>query len=443
MNDHDWESLIGRHLDGVASPEDVAELSRQIESDPDTRLLYLKLARVHATLSAAESDEPSVTTEAESRVLELLERHDSTDRGRQRFRRLATVSIAVVVLVTTAYSLRPRDEPQIVRITGLSGSLSWTGGGGRVVGDLGVGTELAGGTVEGRSPNSWIELEFLDGSTVMLSGTNSMLTFSDHGQKKLQLKEGTFSADVNPQPQGRPMIVQTRTAMLEVLGTQFNVDASLYSTTLNVSEGMVRVNRLSDDKQVIVASGYRAVVVPDHEISLTLIPDSVSQWKSQLHLGESAHRLGRWSPGMDQKGAELGTVPYFIKESGKTIYAVGFGVSCGDRKPVVLQTDSKLRIRGRIESSHRVWFGITVRQANGDFAGKFETIRPAREFQDGQDFEFVLELGDLRLDPSLRHMQSKLPSDPFGLTLESTWCHSLYDSVGLAIFEIELISPRE
>ena len=72
MNDHDWESLIGRHLDGVASPEDVAELSRQIESDPDTRLLYLKLARVHATLSAAESDEPSVTTEAESRVLELL-----------------------------------------------------------------------------------------------------------------------------------------------------------------------------------------------------------------------------------------------------------------------------------------------------------------------------------------------------------------------------------
>ena len=125
MNDHDWESLIGRHLDGVASPDDVAELSRQIETDPDTRLLYLKLARVHATLSAAEFDEP---TEAESRILELLERHDSADRGRPRFHRLATVSIAVVVLVTAAYFLRPRDEPQIVRITGLSGSLSWTGG---------------------------------------------------------------------------------------------------------------------------------------------------------------------------------------------------------------------------------------------------------------------------------------------------------------------------
>ena len=277
----------------------------------------------------------------------------------------------------------------------------------------------------------------------MLSGTNFMLTFSDHGQKKLQLKEGTFSADVNSQPQGRPMIVQTRTASVEVLGTQFSVDADLYSTTLNVSEGSVRVNRLSDDKKVIVASGYRAVVVPDHDISLTPIPDSVYQWKSQMHLGESAQRqrLGRWSPGTDQKGAELGTVPYFIKESGKTIYTVGFGVSCGDRKPVVLQTDSKLRIRGRIESSHRVFFGITVRQANGDFAGKFQTIRPARKFQDGQDFEFVLEVGDLRLDPLLRHMQSKLPGDPFGLTVESIWCHSLYDSVGLAIFEVELISP--
>ncbi len=440
MNDHDWESLIGRHLDGVASPDDVAELSRQIETDPDTRLLYLKLARVHATLSAAEFDEP---TEAESRILELLERHDSANRGRPRFHRLAAVSIAVVVLVTAAYFLRPHDEPQIVRITGLSGSLSWTGDGGRVVEDLGVGSELAGGTVEGRSPNSWIELAFLDGSTVMLSGAKSMLTFSDHGQKKLQLKEGTFSADVISQPQGRPMIVQTRTASLEVLGTQFNVDADLYSTTLNVSEGSVRVNRLSDEKKVIVVSGYRAVVVPGHNISLTPIPDSVFQWKSQLHLGESTQRrhLGRWSPRTDQKGAELGTVPYFIKESGKTIYAVGFGVSSGDRKPVVLQTDSKLRIRGRIESSHRVFFGITVRQANGDFAGKFQTIRPAGEFRGRQDFEVVLQINGFQLDPSLKCMQSKLPNDPFGLVVESFWCHSLYDPVGLAITEIELIPP--
>ena len=149
MNNRDWESLIHRHLDGITSPEDVAELSRQIESDPDTRLLYLQLARVHATLSMPESDE---STEAESRIFELPEHHDSANRGRQRLGRLATVSIAAVVLIAAAYFLQPRDEPQIVRITGLSGSLSWTGDGGRVVGDLDVGSELAGGTVEGRSP---------------------------------------------------------------------------------------------------------------------------------------------------------------------------------------------------------------------------------------------------------------------------------------------------
>ena len=442
MNNRDWESLIHRHLDGITSPEDVAELSRQIESDPDTRLLYLQLARVHATLSMPESDE---STEAEAQILELPEHHDSANRGRQRLGRLTTVSIAAVVLIAAAYFLQPRDEPQIVRITGLSGSLSWTGDGGRVVGDLDVGSDLAGGTIEGRSPNSWIELSFLDGSTVMLSGANSMLTFSDHGQKKFQLKEGTFTANVKPQRQDRPMIVRTRTASLEVLGPQFNVAADLYSTTLSVSKGSVRVNRLTEDKKVVVASGNRAVVVPDHDISLAPIPDSVHQWKSRLHLGDSAqrHRLGRWSPGMDQKGAELTTVPYFIKKSGKTIYAVGFGVSCGDRQPVVLLADSRLRIRGRIESSHRVFFGTSVRQANGDFAGKFQTIRPAGKFRDGQDFEVVLQTNDFQLDPSLKHMQDKLPSDPFGLVVESFWCHTLYDSVGLAITEIELIPPGE
>ena len=37
--------------------------------------------------------------------------------------------------------------------------------------------------------------------------------------------------------------------------------------------------------------------------------------------------------------------------------------------------------------------------------------------------------------------KDKPPNDPFGLVVESFWCHSLYDPVGLAITEIELIPP--
>ena len=54
MNTRDWESTIQRHLDGTASSEEVAELSGQLESDANTRKLYLQMARIHATLAADE-----------------------------------------------------------------------------------------------------------------------------------------------------------------------------------------------------------------------------------------------------------------------------------------------------------------------------------------------------------------------------------------------------
>ena len=99
---------------------------------------------------------------------------------------------------------RAEVEP-IAKVGGLSGSLIYTGDRGIVRKDLKEGDSLEGGTIEGMTPDAWFELEFSDGSTMMISG-NSMLTFSDDGQKKLRLKEGGFSANVNPQPKGKPML---------------------------------------------------------------------------------------------------------------------------------------------------------------------------------------------------------------------------------------------
>ena len=100
---------------------------------------------------------------------------------------------------------RAGGEVKIARITGLSGSLVWIGDGGQIARELSVGDDLSGGTIEGTAPDSWFELEFKDGSTVMVSAT-SMLTFSDHGQKKLHLKEGMLSASVKRQLPGKPML---------------------------------------------------------------------------------------------------------------------------------------------------------------------------------------------------------------------------------------------
>ena len=86
----------------------------------------------------------------------------------------------------------------------------------------------------------------------LCNGRVTVLTVSDHGQKELHLKEGSLSSNAKPQPAGKPMRIYMPSAMLEVLGTQFEVEARLSATMLNVSEGKVRVKRLSDGSTVDV-----------------------------------------------------------------------------------------------------------------------------------------------------------------------------------------------
>jgi len=136
----------------------------------------------------------------------------------------------------------------------------------------------------------------------------------------------------------------------------------------------------------------------------------------------------------------LRAIPY-VTPKGKTIYTVGFGVSRGGKHPVVLQPGSRLRVRGRLASSAKVYFGVTVRKPGGGFAGRFQTIRPATAFRGGEDFELTLELRDFQLDVSLEEMKDKLPSTPFHLVVANFWCHSLYKPAGLELSFVELIPP--
>jgi len=355
-----------------------------------------------------------------------------------KWRTVMAVAAAMAVVAGVLLLLRPEREKKIARITGLSGSLQWTGDNGRVFHDLNVGANLPGGTIEGMTPESWFELQFSDGSTVAISG-NSTLTFSDLGQKKLYLKEGTISAKVKPQPEDKPMLVFTRSAVLEVLGTQFAVEAALDATTLNVAEGSVRIKRLCDGATVDVPARHRAVAVAGREMLAVPAPEAVNQWKSRLDFGpEGAY--GKWSPKTAGKKARLAAIPLTIPQ-GLTIYIAALGVSRGDTPPVVLQPGCRMRVKGHVSSSRKVYFGITVMYPGGGFAGRFETVRPASDFVAGADFEVVLDLRDFRLDPSLGEIRDKLPGTPLHLVVETIWCHTLDQPSGLELTEVELLPP--
>jgi len=205
---------------------------------------------------------------------------------------------------------------------------------------------------------------------------------------------------------------------------------------LNVSEGKVRVKRLSDSKTVDVPAKHRVVAAADQEMLPMLAPEAASRWKSQLHLGPVGTH-GKWSPRTATQDARLRTIPYTLPQ-GTTIYMAALGISRGDKPPVVLQPGCRFIVRGHIASTHEVYFGVTVRYAGGGFAGRFQTIRPAVEFPSAEDFEVLLHLRDFQPDPLLVEIKDKLPIAPFHLVVESIWCHTMDQPSGLEITEVEL-----
>ena len=460
-SDQEFSELVERHLRNELDDAEREQLAQWLDSDPELRRSFVeqvewdtRFAEVmrasqgadDSAFLAATDDNAASSLEPESQARRQADSSlaiGSIDRFPLARILLAIAAIVIAVLGSSLYSHRVDDRP-IARITGLSGSLRWTGDRGLVESDLAVGTVLTGGTVEGMTPNSWVELEFDDGSTVTISG-NSMLTFSDQSQKELHVRDGKVAANVRPQPPGKPMLIHTRSATLEVLGTQLRVEADLTSTTLNVTEGRVRMTRLTDGVSVEVPARHRVIASADHEMSPQHVPDSITHWQSQLPLGPQG-TLGKWTQESPQREASLKAIPFVATTASGdnfTIYAAGFGVSRNDGAPVILRSDSKLRIRGRLGSKSNVFFGVTVNEPEGEFAGKYQVIEPMLSLREDNRFDVVLDLNDFRLDPTLASRKDELPADPIGSVVDAFWCHTLSDPVGLEIYEVALFSGVE
>jgi hypothetical protein len=262
--------------------------------------------------------------------------------------------------------------------------------------------------------------------------------------------------NIKPQPKGKPMLIHTRSARLEVLGTRFNVETELGYTVLTVNQGEVRANRLSDEDSVVVPAHHRVIASVNRDFSPEPIPEAVYHWKSELQR-EHSRAFGKWIPSAKEASRavrkrdpqtnlsndfSLWAIPYKTEEQ-TTIYTTAIPVSRGDNPPVMLKPTSQIRVRGYLGRNSKLYFGVTVRHPDGVFAGRFQITKPASEFQSDDEFEVLLKLRDYRLDPSLSKWKRELPETPFELIVESVWCHSLYKPVRLAVIEMEIQSPAE
>ncbi|HIK96473.1 MAG TPA: hypothetical protein EYG03_31410 [Planctomycetes bacterium] len=458
MSDRDWESLIHRHIDGIATSEEVTELSERLESDADARLIYLRLARIHATLAADDFDEPSIQ-ESEKRFSDLTEQLADFDRTR-RFHRFVTSVAAVAAVITLMaglYLFRPGIESQIATITSVNGGIQWTGVGGLVSDVQSAGQPLTGGILETRSVDSSVKLKFLDGSTVSLNGS-SVLTISDHGQKELRLREGSLSANVVAQPTGKPLRLFTPAATLEVLGTQFDVTADFNQTKITVNEGLVRVKRVTDGLFADVKADHSLLATIEAQESLVATPITAptSVWVANLAKDRSAgdwisaaHAL-RFEIGRALEAGEItrdeigqvygkrlaqtrddeGLLKTVPRRTGRkeqpVIYLVSLNIPQRQGGPILLAAGSRLRVTGRSETANEVTFSFAAYNHDRTIRGRFGVIRQVESA-----FDVEIPVTELR----------GLGDRTTAVGLEAFVFDCFANKPGLEITHVELLAP--
>ncbi len=216
------------------------------------------------------------------------------------------------------------------------------------------------------------------------------------------------------------MVIQTRTATLTVLGTSFDVEADLPATAVSVREGMVRVTRTSDGKEIDVPANYRVVAAADQQLERRQIAAVVRNWKSRIDQGPD-ETFGKWMAATETESALLKAVAFVPKENPEVVlYLLGLGVRSDEGAPIQVDADSHFEIRGKIDVETVIYFGIQVAYANGDFAGKFRA-RCTVERDASGDFAASANLSDFVLDPSVAAYKDKLAPSPEGLFVNGVW----------------------
>lgn len=434
------QSLVRRYQDQQLNSEELRKLDELLRTDAHARTIFIRETNLIAGIEGL-ADEQKLGTRVDT--LRMQSSDTSINLANRWAMATGWLVAALAASLLLAFFAVPSDRTQdrtIATIIGVDGPLQWTGNGGQVRSDLSIGMKLPGGTIDGVSPDSWFSLQFDDGSVVVTSG-NSMLAFSDLGQKILHLKAGQLSADVKSQPDGSPMLIHTRSAILEIVGTSFDIDADLAATALNVTEGKVRVKRRSDGKLVDVPAQHQVIAAADKELSVSLIPKISHQWQSRLQDGPRRVH-GRWLAGISDEDPMLGCLPV-VTEKNKTIYSASFRVTVPDAAPVMTNRHTIINVNGRLDRATNLYVGMTLKTSEGDFAGRFQVVLPIREFQPDAALNHSLEIEDFTLDPSLAAMANNLPSSASDLIVESIWCHTLYQQAGLAITSIELKEQSE
>lgn len=364
MNTKDEAQLteqFTRYVAGDCSTVDVRELSERLERDAEACDLLAEILMQGAAVREF--------AQAHPQPVALV--HRAPQRWQAWLWPMAAA--AAVVFAAVIWIQNGRDDAWVLRAAEVSGSVRWTGQGGSIVDSLAKDAALSGGTVETVSDDAAVTLAFRDGSLITLMA-HSAATISDDGQKQVHLREGNLSADVRPQQSDRPMLIRTPTALLEVLGTRFEVDSDSANTRLAVNEGLVRLTRLMDGRIAEVPAQHEAVAsLSGAEMSVMPRRQPEVLWRADIAAGPAGTQ-GRWLPAEGGKAPRIAAEPVFVPKSSRgpvTIHRVGLTLPWQERANLQIRPDSMVRLRGHATKSATLEVMLACMKPTGGYAGNW------------------------------------------------------------------------
>ncbi|MFM1997176.1 MAG: hypothetical protein RLZZ111_1563 [Planctomycetota bacterium] len=377
------EPLLDRFVDETLSAEDERRLAALLSGDAAARRAYRRWMELHAALQweYARAALP-LAEEAGAEPSAAGDRLPPPAGRAASWHRIVIASLLVAVCAAVGAllpapwggAMLQRGGRPTVEVVALSGSASWSGGG-EVLSGLAVGDALKDGVVSLEGAAAFIQLRYKDGTLVTVVG-NAMLEFGERRQKRLVLRHGALSIDARPQPPGRPMVIRTPTAEVEVVGTVFSISADEQATQLGVEEGSVRMRRLADGKVVEVPQRRVAIASLDAAAPLSVGSPALmpSSFRQHFEVPPVLKWEGQWLPAADGQPGRLRAAPRIAGRRPDATPIVHHGISlhAPDSGFVAFGPHSVVTIRCRMVMRETLRFMLSMRRPEGGFAGNFE-----------------------------------------------------------------------
>jgi hypothetical protein len=369
---NDLHMSLERYLAGQLGEMEFSALEERLLNDADLRKELLILAALEAELPLALKDaamehdgavfQPAIKKAPRSLRTSLptpMHRNASL-RSTQKHPTgwLAIAASLAVVAGSLAISNWRKQAPDVIATILDAGPGVLVAARGQPPGPAMAGMPIHPGDLvtapsDGAATLQYVVNDRREATIVRLFAGSEVRFWQERGGKRAYLAQGGMACEVAIQEGGKPMIVTTPHAEVEVLGTRFNLTAA-EDTHLAVDAGSVRLLELASARKTIVSAGGRAVAKGHETPSYREITETFDTAESTAANGWSGSgnkangkNFGWLERGIGSGGAAGGT---FTRTSSYSHFA---DLSIG-----TVSRTSSLRLAGSLELNNRNYDGV-------------------------------------------------------------------------------------